>query len=84
MTSDTQLTTGKSSKVITVDARPGTAPTLRHLGGSVSDDWNNILVRQVIKCLWVKNTQPDECNGQFAAIIAALVAFKPLPRKCYI
>jgi hypothetical protein len=42
MTSETQPTTGKSSKVITVDARPSTAATLWHIGGSASDDWNNV------------------------------------------
>ena len=63
--------------VVKVSPQPDNSGTLRHVGGSKSDDWNNVLVRQTIDSLWIKNSQPEERNQQIAAVIAALAGFKP-------
>jgi hypothetical protein len=50
---------------------------LKHLGGSTSDDWNNILANQTIQSLWLKHSDGETLDRQLAAAAAALVGIGP-------
>jgi hypothetical protein len=46
--------------------------TLKHIVGSRSDHWNNILARQTVDALWVKHSSPEMRGEQLSATVAAL------------
>jgi hypothetical protein len=50
---------------------------LKIIGGSASDDWNNILANQTIQTLWVKHSDEEALDRQLAATSAALIGIKP-------
>ena len=51
---------------------------LRIIGGSNSDDWNNILANQTVQTLWFfQNSGPEEIRRQRHAAVDALVGIKP-------
>src|SRR3954469_5260950 len=57
--------------------RPGTgAGALKLLGGSDSDDFNNILSTQVLSSLWL-DSDPETRNRQIQAALAALMGIRP-------
>jgi hypothetical protein len=51
--------------------------TLKAIGGSMSDDWNNILANQTVQTLWVKNSAPEEIRRQRRAAVDALIGMAP-------
>src|SRR5688572_2419103 len=46
---------------------------LKPIGGSMSDDWNNILANQTIQTLWIKNSTAEEVRRQRHATVDALI-----------
>ena len=50
---------------------------LKNLGGSQSDNWNNVLANQAMQALWLKNSTPEECDKQLNATVAALIGIGP-------
>jgi hypothetical protein len=52
-------------------------PTLKQLGGSQSDDWNNILTNQTLNTLWLGHSSNEAKDRQFSATAAALVGIGP-------
>ena len=50
---------------------------LKALGGSASDDWNNILANQTAQALWLKNSSGEERDKQLSATVAALMGIAP-------
>jgi hypothetical protein len=50
---------------------------LKHLGGSRSDDWNNILANQAINTLWLKHSDEDTRDQQYDATLMALIGIGP-------
>ncbi len=51
---------------------------LKPIGGSMSDDWNNILANQTIQTLWVfKNSDAEEISRQRHAAVDALIGIRP-------
>jgi hypothetical protein len=50
---------------------------LKAIGGSMSDDWNNILVNQTIRTLWVNNSDAEEISRQRHAAVDALIGISP-------
>ena len=48
--------------------------TLKEIGGSRSDHWNNILASQTIQTLWLKHSDPEAREKQFSAAVAALIS----------
>ena len=51
---------------------------LRIIGGSNSDDWNNILANQTVQTLWFfQNSGPEEIRRQRHAAVDALIGIKP-------
>ena len=51
--------------------------TLKRIGGSQSDHWNNILVNQTVQALWVKHSDKDMRDLQCSATVAALIGIGP-------
>ena len=51
--------------------------TLKPIGGSMSDDWNNILANQTIQSLWLKNADAEEIGRQRHAAVDVLIGIKP-------
>jgi hypothetical protein len=51
--------------------------TLKNIGGSRSDHWNNILANQTIQALWLNHSDPEARDKQFSATVAALVGIGP-------
>jgi hypothetical protein len=68
-----------STKPKTVIAQdPATLPgTLKAIGGSMSDDWNNILANQTCNALWLRNSDEDHRYRSLGATVAALVGIGP-------
>ena len=51
---------------------------LKAIGGSMSDDWNNILANQTIRTLWFfENSDAEEIRQQRHAAVDALIGIKP-------
>jgi hypothetical protein len=51
--------------------------TLKNIGGSRSDHWNNILANQTVQALWLNHSDPVTRNKQYKATAAALVGIGP-------
>jgi hypothetical protein len=51
--------------------------TLKNIGGSRSDHWNNILANQTVQALWLKHSDPATRGEQLSATVAALVGIGP-------
>jgi hypothetical protein len=51
--------------------------TLKLIGGSRSDRWNNILANQAVETLWLKNSDKAAHDQQYGATVAALVGIRP-------
>jgi hypothetical protein len=51
--------------------------TLKHVGGSSSDDWNHLVAHDTVQALWVKNSDPETRDRQLKAAVAALVGVSP-------
>jgi len=51
--------------------------TLRSIGGSASDLWNNILFNQAIGGLWMAHSEEEERDRQRTATLLALAAIGP-------
>jgi hypothetical protein len=51
--------------------------TLKNIGGSRSDHWNNILANQTVQALWLKHSDPETRDRQYSATVAALVGIGP-------
>ena len=49
----------------------------KNIGGSQSDDWNNILANQAIQSLWMKDLSPEDRHTQLSATVAALMGIAP-------
>src|SRR5262249_58882182 len=50
---------------------------LKAIGGSMSDDWNNIVADQMSQTLWLKNSDAEETRRQRHAAVDALIAISP-------
>lgn len=51
--------------------------TLKNIGGSRSDHWNNILANQTVQALWLKHSDPETRKKQYRGTVAALVGIGP-------
>ena len=51
--------------------------TLKNIGGSRSDHWNNLLANQTVQALWLKHSDPAARDNQYSATVAALVGIGP-------
>jgi hypothetical protein len=53
------------------------AGRLKLIGGSMSDDWNNIIANQTVSALWVKHSDAEQVRKQRHAAVDALVGIAP-------
>jgi hypothetical protein len=69
----------KSAKLKAVFAQdPATLPgTMKRIGGSMSDDWNNNLANQTCNALWLRNLDEQERDRRLSATVAALIGIGP-------
>jgi hypothetical protein len=67
----------KSSTVVANDYSKVRKGRLKQIGGSRSDDWNNILANQTVQALWLKHSDPETRDKQYGATVAALVGVGP-------
>ncbi len=51
--------------------------TLKRIGGSKSDHWNNLLANQAVQALWIKNSDAETRDTQLSATVAALAGIGP-------
>jgi hypothetical protein len=66
----------KPSKVVASDP-DALEGTLKSIGGSRSDHWNNILANQTLQALWLKHSDPEMRDQHYSAAVAALVGIGP-------
>jgi hypothetical protein len=60
------------------DGEDNSAPQLKHLGGSKSDDWNLLLCNQVLNAAWYgRNATEDDKQKQYTAQFAFLAGVNP-------
>ena len=50
---------------------------LKSIGGSKSDEWNNLLANQAMKSLWLNNSDAGMREKQMSATVAALMGIAP-------
>jgi hypothetical protein len=50
---------------------------LKPIGGSMSDDWNNVVANQTVNALWLKHLDADEIKRQRQATVYALIGISP-------
>lgn len=50
---------------------------LKVIGGSMSDDWNNILANQTVQTLWLKSAEAEEITRQRHAVVDVLIGIAP-------
>jgi hypothetical protein len=70
----------------TAETKPSTASVndpdnrkgaLKSIGGSQSDDWNNILANQAVQTLWLGNSDKETHDRQYGAAVAGLAGIGP-------
>ena len=69
----------KSPEPTVVEAHdPSSLPgTLKAIGGSKSDNWNNVIANQTIQALWRKNSDEEGRKNQVNAAVAGLIGINP-------
>ena len=50
---------------------------LKAVGGSLSDNWNNLLANQAVRALWLGNSDQETRERQYSATVAALTGVGP-------
>jgi hypothetical protein len=50
---------------------------LKLIGGSMSDDWNNIIANQAVSALWLSNSDAEQVTKQRHAAVDALIGIAP-------
>jgi hypothetical protein len=50
---------------------------LKQIGGSQSDNWNQILANQTLSTLWLAHSKEESRDRQYTATVAALVGIGP-------
>jgi hypothetical protein len=53
------------------------AGKLKLIGGSMSDEWNNILANQTTNALWIKHSSAEHLRTQCRAAVQALMGIAP-------
>ena len=68
---------GKKATIVLANEADDLKGALKHLGGSRSDDWNNILANQAINTLWLKHSDEETRDQQYDATLFALIGIGP-------
>ena len=67
----------KKARVIVAKDPAQEAGKLKIIGGSASDDWNNVLANQTLKTVWTAHSDDEVQERQRNATVAALVGIGP-------
>ena len=68
---------GKKATIVVINEADDLKGALKQLGGSRSDDWNNILANQAIQTLWLEHSDEETRDRQYGATVAALAGIRP-------
>src|SRR5262245_14237150 len=68
---------GKKTATVVADDPNDLKGTLKRIGGSQSDHWNNVLANQTINGLWLKHSDSETRDKQYGATVAALLGIGP-------
>lgn len=68
---------GKKTTTVVANDPEDRQGALKAIGGSQSDSWNNMLVKQAAQALWTKNSDPAERDQQLSATVAAFLGIAP-------
>jgi hypothetical protein len=69
----------KSAEAVTIEVHDPSKllGKLKLIGGSMSDDWNNILANQTANALWIKHSSAEDAKKQRRAAVQALMGIAP-------
>lgn len=67
----------QKKNVLELDDPATLAGRLKPIGGSMSDDWNNIVANQCVAALWLKHASPEQFEKQRHAALHGLVGIAP-------
>jgi hypothetical protein len=68
---------GEKAETVVVNYADDLKGTLKHIGGSRSDRWNNIIANQTIQTLWLKHSDKETSDRQISATVAGLAGIGP-------
>jgi hypothetical protein len=74
---ETRTAKNREPSTIVADDPDDLKGMLKNIGGSRSDQWNNILANQTIQSLWLKHSDAETRHRQCTATVAALVGIGP-------
>ncbi len=67
----------KEAKTVVANDPEDRKGALKSLGGSQSDHWNNTLVVQAVRSLWITHSSEEDHDRQLSATVAALSGIAP-------
>jgi hypothetical protein len=67
----------KKATTVVVDDPDNLKGTLKRIGGSQSDHWNNVIGDQALQSIWIKHSDKEARDRQCGAAIAGLVGIGP-------
>jgi len=68
---------GQKANTVVVGDPDDVKGTLKRIGGSRSDRWNNVLVNQTVATLWLKDSDNETSDRQIGATVAGLGGIGP-------
>jgi hypothetical protein len=77
MSANQPATDNKKVTTVAVDNPDDFKGTLKRIGGSRSDHWNNVLINQTARTLWIKHSDEETHDQQCSATVAALIGIGP-------
>ena len=67
----------QKAKAISVKDPDNLTGTMKRVGGSPSDHWNETLANQALRTLWTAHSNDETIKRQYKAMVAALVSIEP-------
>jgi hypothetical protein len=67
----------QKAKAISVKDPDNLTGTMKRVGGSRSDQWNETLANQALRTLWTAHSKDEALSRQYNAVVAALVGIEP-------
>jgi hypothetical protein len=77
MNSKKPASDGEKAKEISVKDPNNLKGTMKHIGGSQSDQWNETLANQALRTLWTAYSNDETQKRQYQGMVAALVGIEP-------
>src|SRR5262245_47655662 len=67
----------EKSKALSAKDPDNLTSTMKRLGGSHSDHWNETVANQALQTLWTAHSKDETLDRQYNAVVAALVGIGP-------